>query len=197
MDRRDFFRKSFGKAAEVVVKTADKRVSERSKHWIRPPYAIPELEFLLACTRCGACNEACPHNVIFPLAARLGADVVNTPALDLLKKGCHLCEDWPCVKACETGALVIKYENDKQEVVEKFANAIIDESLCLPFSGPECGACIYACKIEGVLQLVQEKPVINQQLCVGCGLCREACVVEDKAIQITSVGVKLQESPSA
>lgn len=182
MDRRDFFRRGIGKATEVAVKAADKRVSDRAKHWIRPPYAIPELDFLLACTRCNACIDACPHNVIFLLAARLGADVANTPAMDLLKTGCHLCEDWPCVNACETKALV----RSENESVEKFANAEINESLCLPFSGPECGACINICPVENALVLEQEKPVINQENCVGCALCREACVVEEKAINITS-----------
>jgi len=182
MDRRDFFRRGIGKATEVAVKTVDKRVADRAKHWIRPPFAIAEFEFLLACTRCNACVDACPYNVIFPLAALLGADVASTPALDLLKKGCHLCEDWPCVHACETKALV----RSDDENVTKFASAEINESLCLPFSGPECGACIYACPVENALVLVQEKPVINQEKCIGCALCREACVVEEKAINITS-----------
>jgi ferredoxin-type protein NapG len=189
MDRRDFFRQGFGKATEVAVKVVDKRVAEKAKHWIRPPFAINELEFLLACTRCNACIEACPHNVIFPLAARLGADVVNTPALDLLKKGCQLCEDWPCVNACEVNALV--FDSDEQITDDKiqpnkFANAEINEDICLPFSGPECGACVSVCPVEGALTLVQEKPVITQEVCVGCALCREACVVEEKAIAITS-----------
>lgn len=190
MDRRDFFRRSFGKAAEVAVKGADKHVAERAKHWIRPPYAISELEFLLACTRCNACIEACPHNVIFPLAARLGADVVNTPALDLLKKGCHLCEDWPCVNACEDNALVL---NEAESVKpEKFTRAVINESTCLPFSGPECGACVSVCPVEGALTLELEKPIIDQELCLGCAMCREVCVVEDKAISISP----LTPSPS-
>ncbi len=185
MDRRDFFRRGLGKATEVAVKAADKRVSDRAKHWIRLPFALPELDFLLACTRCNACIEACPYDVIFPLAARLGADVVNTPALDLLKKGCHLCEDWPCVNACEAKALEIKEDGEGYKV--KFASAEIDENRCLPFSGPECGACIYICPVEGALILQQNKPVINQDLCTGCALCREACIAEGKAIMISSV----------
>ncbi len=194
MDRRDFFRRGLGKATEVAVKAADKRVSDRAKHWIRPPAAIAELEFLLACTRCNACIEACPHDVIFPLAARLGADVVNTPALDLLKKGCHLCEDWPCVNACEAKALLFlqadpetseDFESSQYNKVRKFANAEIIENICLPFSGPECGACISVCPVEGALFLEQEKPVIDQVSCMGCGLCREVCVVQDKAISIS------------
>ena len=188
MDRRDFFRRGFGKATEAAVKVADKRVSERAKKWIRPPHSLPELDFLLACTRCDACIDACPHDVIFPLAARLGADVVNTPALDLLKNGCHLCEDWPCVNACESNALTLIDDevDNKLSKVNKFANAVINESLCLPFSGPECGVCVSVCPVEGALILEQEKPVIDQAACIGCALCREVCVVEEKAIDISA-----------
>ena len=185
MDRRDFFRRGFSKATEAAVKVADKRVSERAKRWIRPPYAIPELDFLLACTRCNACVDACPHNIIFPLAARLGADVASTPALDLLTKGCHLCDDWPCVNACEPKALILPEPNEKDDIdLPKFAVAEINTATCLPYSGPECGACESACPVTGALVFEREKPSINIEHCVGCGLCREACIVEDKAINI-------------
>jgi len=72
------------------------------------------------------------------------------------------------------------------EALKKFANAEIVESLCLPFSGPECGACISACANEGAVSLEQDKPVISQENCVGCALCRDACIVEEKAIAISS-----------
>ena len=188
MDRRDFFRRGLGKATEVAVKVADKKVSDRAKHWIRPPYAIAELDFLLACTRCNACIEACPHDVIFPLSARLGANVASTPALDLLKKGCHLCDDWPCVTACEPKVLVLAEKNEQGEIsLPKFAQAEINIETCLPYSGPECGACAASCTVDGALVFELEKPIINVELCVGCGLCREACIVEDKAISINTL----------
>lgn len=187
MDRRDFFRRSLGKATEVAVKEVDKRVAAKAKKWIRPPFALPELEFLLACTRCNACIDACPHNVIFPLAARLGGDVANTPALDLLTKGCHLCADWPCVNACETNALVIPESDKIEKIIKKLAVAEINTATCLPYTGPECGACESACPVSGALVFESEKPIIKTEFCVGCALCREACIVDDKAININTV----------
>lgn len=188
MDRRDFFRRGFGQATEAAVKAVDKRAAEKAKHWIRPPYAIPELDFLFACTRCNACIDTCPYDVIFPLAARLGADVVNTPAMDLLTRGCHLCEDWPCVMSCETKALVLPELNGKGDrIIKKIAVAEININNCLPYSGPECGACGSVCLIEGALVFNNEKPVINLEYCVGCALCREVCIIEDKAINISSL----------
>ncbi|VAW91376.1 hypothetical protein MNBD_GAMMA21-878 [hydrothermal vent metagenome] len=203
MDRRDFFRVGLKKVTKTVVNEVDARVKKKAKRYIRPPYAISEVEFLLACTRCDDCISACPHKVIFKLSASLGADVVGTPALDLLHKGCHLCEDWPCVTACTSEALSFPKSDPKSEADEneagddekdkisiplpELAIATLNEQTCLPFSGPECGACVPDCPVPGALILNSEKPYIIPDLCVGCGMCREACILEDKAISITSI----------
>ncbi len=156
------------------------------------PFAINEFDFILACTRCGDCVEACPHDVIFNLSAKLGMKFAGTPALDLLNKGCHLCEDWPCVSACEAKALLLPEITDEDEdntviAPPKLAKASINEQSCLPFSGPECGACLNGCPVEGALTLDMVRPVINEQLCTGCGLCRESCITEPKSINIASI----------
>ncbi len=186
MDRRTFFRQALRKTSETVVKHADDRATRRAGHWIRPPYAIDELEFLLACNRCGECVAACPHETVFLLSARLGAQVTGTPALDLLNKGCHLCADWPCVAACETGALQLPENNEEETPLPRMAVASIDTSVCIPYLGPECGACAGSCPVPDALAWEQERPHINKDACVGCGLCREACIVSPKAIYITS-----------
>ena len=67
MDRRDFFRVGLKKVTQTVVSEVDARVKKKAKRYIRPPYAISEVEFLLACTRCDDCVAACPHKVIFKL----------------------------------------------------------------------------------------------------------------------------------
>ncbi len=204
MDRRSFFRNAFKKTSKKAIEYAEKKVKQRALHWIRPPYAVNELDFLLRCTRCNDCLDACPHNVIFPLEGRLGGSVVGTPALDLLNKGCHLCEDWPCVNACEKKALAfpeIKDNSDQEDKEDKedkeenkqtkkiplpkLAKATIDSKSCFPYSGPECGAC-NICPVPNALQWDQQRPYINQENCTGCGLCREACVVNPPAIHITT-----------
>ncbi len=197
MDRRDFFRLGLQEAGKTAVRLVDESVSQRARRWLRPPFAQAELEFLLACTRCDKCVEACPHDVIFKLPARLGAQVVGTPALDILNKGCHLCEDWPCVKACEPEALKLPVTDGEGELpLPKLARAEINTSSCLPYLGPECGACKPACPVPGALVWDREKPRVDPEICTGCGLCRDACVVEPKAVNISSLYLESPELPS-
>jgi len=188
-DRRAFFQRVARKTGETVVRHADAHVSKRASHWIRPPHALAELDFLLACTRCGDCTAACPHDVIFALPTRLGAQIAATPALDLLHRGCHCCSDWPCVAACESGALSLPADENgiSSSTPPKIASAQIDGQLCLAWQGPECGACASACPIDGALIWQNEKPRIDIDYCNGCALCREACIVEPKAISIRSL----------
>jgi len=196
--RRAFFRRAAGKAAEKVVDHAQTKLEKRAARWIRPPFALPELEFILACTRCGDCMEACPHKVLFPLPASYGADVAGTAALDVLNGGCHLCEDWPCVSACDADALKKPDETEEISVQQKsahvvtwpkMARAAINHNHCLPFNGPECGACDGICPIPNTLTFHREKPHINQDSCSGCGLCRATCISTPNAIQIQSLYV--------
>lgn len=188
MDRRQFFQRALRKTGESVVNQVEEQVNRRAAHWIRPPYALDELEFLLACTRCNACVEACTYQIIFPLPSRLGAQVVGTPALDLANQGCHLCAEWPCVTACEPGALNIPAAQDNEaSPLPRMATAEIDTAACLPYLGPECGACAAYCPVPGAMIWELARPRIDPVHCTGCALCREACIVEPKAIKVASL----------
>ncbi|RLA40504.1 MAG: hypothetical protein DRR42_25795 [Gammaproteobacteria bacterium] len=213
MDRRGFFKTVFRSTTWEVVKHADAKVKKDARRWIRPPYAINELDFLLSCTRCGDCIQACPHDVIFPLSARVGAKAVGTPALDLLNKGCHLCKDWPCVQACNETALSLPVLLSSNEALSnealsneapgnqapaedlpkdvtlplpRLASASINTQSCLPYSGPECGACEASCPVPGALVWDQHRPAIDDAICVGCGLCRQACIIEPSAVTVAA-----------
>ncbi len=200
MDRRAFFRRALeqsrDKIGRAVVKIADEKVQRKAKRWIRPPFALDELRFLLACTRCQACVEACPQQVVFTLPSRTGLDAAGTPALDLLNRGCHLCEDWPCVEACESGALhrdapqTARAEDchpgasSPPRLPPRLATVKIDPQRCLPFQGPECGVCVDACPVEGAIRLDGARPVIDAAHCIGCARCRESCITLPKAISV-------------
>jgi ferredoxin-type protein NapG len=191
VDRRNFFRLGAHKVAKAVVEA---KIGNRASRFIRPPFAIDEVDFLDKCTRCHDCVEACPHQTIFPLSDRLDADIASTPALDLVNGACHLCSDWPCVAACEPEALKIHALMSEQENMEplpvklpRLSQVHIEPGLCLPYSGPECGACGSVCPVPGAILWDMTKPQINMEICTGCALCRDICVTDPKAITITSI----------
>ncbi len=198
MKRRELFKLGASKAAEITTDLAARKVAAEAEQWLRPPFAREELDFLLACTRCDECIEACPHEVLFKLPARWGLKAAGTPAMDLLNRGCHLCEDWPCVAACEPNALMMAVAQKAPEEapeegatpsapMPKLARVTIDTNTCLPYLGPECGACSDSCPVPGALQWNGTKPVIDQNACTGCALCREACIADPKAVTVGAV----------
>ena len=197
LSRRQFLTRGWAEAAG----TASRPATPRPRH-VRPPRAIAEPAFLAACDGCGACIRACPHGVVFALSATSGPGLSGTPALDLLNRGCRLCADLPCVAACPTGALdpvpaaAGHTEEDAADPaadapppglppVAPLAECRIDTASCIAHSGPECGACAPACPVPGALQWEGgTKPVIDAATCLGCALCREACVMDPKAITV-------------
>lgn len=218
MDRRSFLKSSISKLADIGSEHALKKVEHNAKGWIRPPFAINELDFLLNCSRCGECIKACPHQVIFELPLHRGTVTVSTPAMDIPNKACELCCDWPCVTACKDKALAFPAKQpelegaDKQPLVEcaspneqadsaaliesfpaenqcpPMAIARVNTDLCMPYSGPECGACFGSCPIENTLTWHNEKPSIKVDTCVGCGQCVQACITMPKAIEVGHFG---------
>ncbi|MBF0459791.1 MAG: hypothetical protein HQL87_00195 [Magnetococcales bacterium] len=188
MERRHFFRLGLQKALQTVVNGVESGVEQRSAGWFRPPYAQREMAFLLSCTRCDRCIQACPHGVLFALPLRVGVRAAATPAMDLLTHGCHLCSDWPCVQVCEPSALQRPaVETGAGPPLPRLAQVTIDPGLCLPYQGPECGACGSVCPIPGAIHWAGPRPTIVASLCIGCALCREACVTTPKAVKVQTL----------
>lgn len=53
-DRRSFLRRAFGDTVERFAKATEARVVRQ--RYVRPPGALPEVAFLTARNRCGACG---------------------------------------------------------------------------------------------------------------------------------------------
>ncbi len=134
---------------------------------LRPPRAIPEIEFLMTCDGCQKCVEACPYGSIFVLEIEDLSD--GTPVMSPGERACHLCEDFPCVEACPTDALSMAQE------LLPFGHVTINETTCFPFRGPECGACGVCPLGIDAMQFKRNRPFVDVEQCVGCGLCIQAC----------------------
>lgn len=131
----------------------------------RPPWSETETEFVLKCTRCGACERACPTGVI-------RKDIAGFPRMAFGESHCTLCGD--CVRACETGALSVAGAREAWDL----RAAISTKCLCT--QNVVCRSCEDSCPETAIrfrprLGAVPS-PQINES-CTGCGACIPACPV--------------------
>jgi ferredoxin-type protein NapG len=171
------FRKAVEKAADAAVESENE--DEQEEETCRPPGAVREDVFMARCARCNDCVDACPHDAIFVVADGFDA---GTPFMILDEAPCHMCEGFPCAAACSTGSLV-----KPEGTTWTLGKVAINERHCLAFLGRECVACEGLCPEDAqALTFVANKPQVNEEMCVGCGLCISACPTVPKAIDLNS-----------
>jgi MauM/NapG family ferredoxin protein len=174
---------------------------------IRPPGALPEEEFLQTCVRCGECMKVCLTNVIQPTFLEAGLEGLWTPFLVMrlgyCEYSCTLCS-----QVCPTQAIKKLPLPEKQKTV--IGLAFIDKGRCLPYAvQKECVVCEEHCptpkkaiwfdKKEVALRdggtKVFKQPVVDLDLCIGCGICEFKCPVSDRpAIYVQSIGETRSET---
>ncbi|MER3422612.1 MAG: hypothetical protein C4293_04640 [Nitrospiraceae bacterium] len=175
--RRHFMKDSvisLVKTAQEFVKHRDapteKEQPASRNDWLRPPGAVAESLFLERCTRCGDCAKVCPYKSV-KLDLREGLPIIfpdETP--------CHLCEDFPCIAACETDALLSV--TDREQI--RMGVAEISHRSCTADQG--CNACVSKCPTGALsMDFNALRLVVSVQQCVGCGICEFTCkTVNDK-----------------
>lgn len=186
--RRNLFRLKPTDLAQLWVKSRqqDEGAGDQPETYIRPPGALKiDEEFLSACERCHKCIEACPYDAIQPLGPIAGA-AEGTPFLTPEVKPCHWCSDMDCINACPSGALSF----GENKTVPEIAKAVIDPDLCLVGQGVLCDTCAVRCPTEiKAIRMRGRAPVLDADLCTGCGLCAYYCDAEPHAISIRAVSL--------
>lgn len=155
----------------------------------RPPWALPENDFVDFCTRCDKCIDACFDELI--VKGRGGY-----PQMDFKRGGCDFCED--CLNVCAANALVKIPDNTLQSLSNKPAHrmaltesqsclppwrlkAHIDLDNCLSMNATICRSCGEACD-DGAIEFKLEtggiaEPILDYDQCTGCGACFAVCPV--------------------
>ena len=163
---------------------------------LRPPGSSDEQDFLAKCIKCGRCIEACPFKAIIPEQGTMGiGSAVGAPTFDMREQACHMCEDFPCIAACPTGALLPVASRD----VARIGTAVIKRDLCIAVKGLRCEVCYRACPFMDQAITIDYRmrenddlhsvfePIVNPVHCTGCGICVERCVVDDPEVAIEIV----------
>lgn len=152
---------------------------------LRPPGAVNEESFLENCTRCDACIEACPHDAIVHAPVRF-RQAAGTPMINALTSPCRMCNDFPCIAACEPKVL-------RMDLPKAIGTARIDMQTCLAYQNSFCTVCSEQCPVQGAIELTNGKPRIVEQKCTGCGICQHVCPAPQNAVML----MPLRERPFA
>ncbi len=201
LGRRGFLASAAGTTAGAILAAATAKAIgatgarlDSSEPWypVRPPGSVPEKVFLQMCIRCGECFQACPNDVLQPLAFQQGLEGLWTPQVVANWSGCEpSCNN--CCQICPTGAIRAIPLEEKR--VARMGLAWVDEQTCLPYAGrQECQICVDECAASGydaiefmnVGTQIDEQgvpvegtgmlaPVVLPEKCVGCGLCQTRC----------------------
>jgi len=87
-----------------------------------------------------------------------------------------------CIRACPTGALAFGEDGS----VAAIGKAVLDLSTCLTREGILCDECVTVCPSEvKAMRSAGREPVLDEDLCVGCGLCVFHCPSSPTSIRIT------------
>ena len=189
--RRDFLLLSTLAASSLGFKF-DLLRSRRQRDVIRPPAALEENEFINRCVRCGNCMKVCPTNGLQPVSFQSGIEGVWTPQLipeiGYCEYNCTLCG-----RTCPTGAIRSVSLDAKHDT--RLGLAAVDRSICIAWAeNKQCVVCEEHCPVaDKAIKLKKDivggrevlKPLVDGDLCVGCGTCQNKCPVRPvRAIRV-------------
>ncbi|EDQ01520.1 ferredoxin-type protein NapF [Shewanella benthica] len=137
--------------------------SRKKSNAIRPPWSKTDIEFTDICTRCDKCIQACETQIIFRGDG-------GFPEINFADDECTFCNK--CAEVCPE-PLFLDTEHPPWEL-----KAVVQET-CLAYKGVWCQSCKDACdeRAIGFKSAIGQapKPVIDTDLCTGCGACAAPC----------------------
>ncbi len=162
-----------GGLAEIADKVKPNRATR-----IVPPGAVSLKNMASHCTGCQLCVSACPNGVLRPSTDLM---TLMQPEASYEVGYCRP-ECVRCSEVCPAGAIKLIDVAEKSSI--QIGHAVWTRELCVPIKdGQECGNCARHCP-SGAITMVPldaddpkslKIPVVNEELCIGCGDCENLC----------------------
>jgi len=152
---------------------------------ITPPGSLNLERFKEKCTGCHLCVVRCPSQILRPAGLEYGFGYMLKPHVSYIDSYCNY-ECTVCSEVCPNHALKPLTKEEKAVTQTGIAEFFIDRCI-VETEGTDCGACSEHCPTQavhmepytGTLTI----PVVEPDLCVGCGGCESICPVRpDRAI---------------
>ncbi len=145
---------------------------------ILPPGARSLRNFVSHCTGCQLCVEACQNHVLRP-----SSDLTRfmQPESSFERGYCRP-ECTRCSEVCPTGAIKLITPAEKSAI--QVGGAVwISENCLVTKEGVKCDNCAHHCPTGAITMVAinpeeensAKRPVINPELCIGCGACENLC----------------------
>lgn len=160
----------------------------RRKTAVSPPGSLSHEHLNSSCTGCGLCIQKCPTKVLKPSTSEYGIEAVMQPVLDFSRGYCDY-ECTVCTDVCPNGSITHLDIDTKQSV--QIGTAVLVSSMCLnDRTGDSCTVCRDVCPASAIklkadynqemvdvdgIRKHRVYPVIEDILCIGCGLCENKC----------------------
>ena len=186
----------FGFFSALSIKTNPLQTESglKNSRLIRPPGALPEEEFVAACTGCGQCLKVCPNNALQSTLLEAGLAGLYTPRL-VPRIG--YCEEMCtfCGQVCPTEAIRPITLNEKRLI--QIGVAHIDKTRCIAWDTDKiCLVCNEQCSYQAIVGDDKKRPIIKEEKCTGCGICENKCPVDgEAAIIVHASGVQKKLTP--
>lgn len=164
---------------QLAVIYTSHNVSFRRKHPISPPGSGNIKRFNDRCTACNLCISKCPSNVLKPALLEYGLVGLLQPTMSFQHGYCNY-HCTVCADICPSKALE-KITAKEKKTLQVGIVRYVKENCVVVTDGTDCGACSEHCPTQAVNMQPYKKglriPVIDQNLCVGCGACEYICPV--------------------
>lgn len=172
----------FSAIANDVCQGHGKKGCAKESSPITPPGSISLERFKDKCTGCHLCVVRCPSQVLRPTGLEYGFDYMLKPHLAYISSYCNY-ECTVCADVCPTSAIKPLTTEQKMTTQVGIAAFFIDRCI-VKTEGNDCGACSEHCPTQAVHMVPYEGtltiPLVNPDLCIGCGGCESICPVRPK-----------------